>query len=128
MTVHKALGIKIESNNKGKGNRIPGESIEDYTVLISVKERTRLREEWKNIEYILLDETSLLGLELLADIDHTLRFAKERTDKWFGGVVIIFAGDFFQYPPVGGTPLYTPISPYAGTMDKEIQKCLGRLA
>ena len=23
--------------------------------------------------------------------------------------LVIFAGDFFQYPPVGGTPLYTPI-------------------
>ncbi|KAF8426437.1 hypothetical protein L210DRAFT_3420682, partial [Boletus edulis BED1] len=58
MTVHKALGIKINS--------------EDYTVLISVRERSKLREEWKNVEYILLDETSLLGLELLAEIDHSL--------------------------------------------------------
>jgi len=36
MTIHKGLGIKIKSNQKGKGNREPGESSEDYTVLISV--------------------------------------------------------------------------------------------
>ncbi|KAI6025291.1 DNA helicase Pif1 like protein, partial [Pisolithus microcarpus] len=107
MTVHKGLGIKIKSMNKGKGNRLPGESQQDYTVLISVSNRSKLREEWKNVEYILLDEASLLSLELIADIDHALRFAKEKPDLWFGGMVIIFSGDFFQYPPVGGSPLYT---------------------
>ena len=29
----------------------------------------------------------------------------------FGGINILFFGDFVQYPPVGGTPLYIPISP-----------------
>lgn len=128
MTIHKGLGIKIKATNKGKGNRLPGESQEDYTVLISVANRTNLRDEWKNVEYVLLDEASLVGLELLADVDHALRFAKEKPDLWFGGVTVIFAGDFFQYPPVGGSPLYTPISPYAGTSDAEIRKRLGRLA
>jgi hypothetical protein len=27
MTIHKGLGIKIKSMNKGKGNRAPGESL-----------------------------------------------------------------------------------------------------
>ncbi|KAI6095812.1 hypothetical protein F5141DRAFT_975235, partial [Pisolithus sp. B1] len=73
---------------------------------ISVKERTKLCKEWKNIEFMLLDEVSLMGLELLANIDHVLWFAKEQPDLWFGGVAMIFGGDFFQYPPVGRTPLY----------------------
>jgi hypothetical protein len=47
---------------------------------------------------------------------------------WFRGVNVIFAGDFYQYPPVGGSPLYTPISAYAGQNDAEIQKRLGRMA
>lgn len=128
MTIHKGLGIKIKCSNKGKGNRIPGESAEDYTVLVTVQNRTQLREEWKNVEYLLIDEASLLSLQLLADIDHALRFAKERPYDWFGGVTIIFAGDFFQYPPVGGTPLYAPILPYAGQTEEEIKRRLGRLA
>lgn len=76
----------------------------------------------------MLDETSLLSLQLIADIDHALQFAKEKPDLWFGGVNIIFAGDFFQFPPVRGSPLYSPIAPYAGQTNDEIQKCLGRLA
>ncbi|KAG2746801.1 hypothetical protein P692DRAFT_20642764, partial [Suillus brevipes Sb2] len=61
------------------------------------------------VEYVLIDETSLLSLQLLAEIDHALRYAKERPNLWFGGIVVIFSGDFYQYPPVGGSALYTPI-------------------
>ena len=128
MTIHKGLGIKIHSWNKGKGNREPGESQQDYSVVIGVKNRTELWDEWRHVEFLLIDETSLLSLQLLAEIDHALRFAKEQPDICFGGVTMIFAGDFYQYPPVGGSPLYTPISPYARQTNEEIQKRLGRLA
>ncbi|KAG1876575.1 hypothetical protein DFJ58DRAFT_644732, partial [Suillus subalutaceus] len=60
MMVHKGLGLKIKSNGKGKGNRDTGESSEDYSVLISVQNRTLLRDEWKNVEYLLIDEVSLV--------------------------------------------------------------------
>jgi hypothetical protein len=71
---------------------------------------------------------TLLSLQLLTDVDHALQFAKERPDLWFGGVNVIFTGDFYQYPPMGGSPLYTPISAYAGQNDTEIQKRLGGMA
>ncbi|KAH7909525.1 hypothetical protein BJ138DRAFT_980302, partial [Hygrophoropsis aurantiaca] len=47
---------------------------------------------------------------------------------WFGGINIIFAGDFYQYPPVAGTPLYTPIPNSTKISNLEIRKRLGRLA
>ena len=128
MTIYKGLGIKIHSQRKGKGNREPGEDGEDLSVIISVKNHTQLRDEWKNIKFLLVDESSLLSLQLIAEIDHALRFAKETLDVWFGGVALIFAGDLFQYPPVGRSPLYTPISPHAHQTNDEIQKRLGRLA
>ena len=77
---------------------------------------------------VLIDETSLLSLQLLAEIVHALCFFKEKPDIWFGGIAIIFSGDLFQYPPVGGSPLYTPIKPYANQTNDEIQKRLGQLA
>jgi len=46
MTIHKGLGIKIKSNKKGKGNREVGESTEDYTVLISIRNCMLLCDEW----------------------------------------------------------------------------------
>ncbi|KAG1740758.1 uncharacterized protein EDB91DRAFT_1248153 [Suillus paluster] len=127
MTIHKGLGIKIKSKNKGKGNQDPGTTAEDYMVLISVSNHTQLQDEWKNIEFLLLDEVSLVGLQLMAEINHALQFATEKPHLWFRGVSIIFSGNFFQFPPVWGSALYTPISLYAGQNNTEILKRLGHL-
>ncbi|KAG1725521.1 hypothetical protein EDB19DRAFT_1833755 [Suillus lakei] len=62
-----------------------------------------------------------LGIKIKSNNkDHALRYAKEKPDLWFRGIAIIFAGDFYQFPPVGGSPLYMPISLYAGQNDSEI--------
>ncbi|KAL6309393.1 hypothetical protein BKA93DRAFT_746245 [Sparassis latifolia] len=61
MTIHKGLGLKIQSKTKGKGNRRLGESEQDYTVTISVQNRTVLRDEWQRVEFVLIDEISLVS-------------------------------------------------------------------
>ena len=76
----------------------------------------------------MIDECSLLSAELLSEIDATLRFAKETPNEWFGGIMVIFAGDFYQYPPVCATPLYNPIPAYGKTSSSQLCKRLGRLA
>jgi hypothetical protein len=95
---------------------------------MSVKNRTLVRDEWRDVSFAFLDEVSLIGAQLLCQIDHALRFAKEKRDEWFGGINVIFAGDFYQYPPVGSTPLYTPIQPKAPQKAADIEKRLGQLA
>jgi hypothetical protein len=105
MTIHKGLGIKIKSNKKGKGNREVGESTEDYTVLISIRNRTLLRDEWRLVKVLFIDEVSLLSEQLMSEIDHALRYATERPNEWFGRISVVFAGDFFQYSPIAATPL-----------------------
>ncbi|KAF6755636.1 hypothetical protein DFP72DRAFT_754294, partial [Ephemerocybe angulata] len=47
----------------------------------------------------------------------------------FGGISVIFSGDFYQYPPVVGTALWVPISPvlYSNPSSTEIQRRLGRI-
>jgi hypothetical protein len=128
MTIHKGLGIKVKSKDKGKGNRKLGDDSEDYSVFISVQNRTQLRDGWRSVDIAMLDECSLTDTELLSEVDCALRFAKEKPDQWFGGIIVIFAGDLYQYPPVGGTALYTPIAPYTAQTNKDIAKRLGRLA
>ena len=76
----------------------------------------------------MIDECLLLSAELLSEIDAALRFAKERPHEWFGGVIVIFAGDCFQYPPVCATPLYNPIPAQAKPSSTQLAKRLGRLA
>jgi hypothetical protein len=128
VTIHKGLGLSIMLKSNGRGNRKVGESNEDFTTNVSVKNRTLVRDEWRHVSFMFADEVSLVGAQLLCQIDHALRFAKERPDEWFGGINVIFAGDFYQYPPVGSTPLYTPIQPKAPQKASDIEKRLGRLA
>jgi hypothetical protein len=128
MTIHKGLGIKVQSTQKGKGNRKIGDDQQDYSVIISTQNKVKLRNEWRHVETVMIDECSLLSAELLSEIDAALRFAKENPEEWFGGVTVIFAGDFYQYPPVCATPLYNSISASAKISNTQLAKRLGRLA
>ncbi|KAF7770959.1 hypothetical protein Agabi119p4_6933 [Agaricus bisporus var. burnettii] len=129
MTIHKGLGLKIaKKDGRGKGSQEIGGSSEDFTVLVSIQNKALLRDEWKDVDVVLIDEISLTSAQLLCEIDQALRFAKERRDEWFGGITVVFAGDFYQYPPVGGTPLYTPIQRNGKFTSDELLRRLGRLA
>lgn len=129
MTVHKGLGIKLaKKDGRRKGNHPAGDSSEDLTVLVSIQNKVLLCEEWKNVDIVLIDEVSLTSAQLLCEIDHALHFAKEKPDEWFRGITAIFAEDFYQYPSITGTPLYTPISTTMKQDNNELLKCLGCLA
>jgi len=129
MTIHKGLGIKIvNADGRGKGGRALGESKEDPSVLVNIQNKTLLRDEWQHVEVALLDESSMLSEQLLCEVDQALRYAKECPNEWFGGIIMIFAGDIFQYPPVMGSSLSTPISLYGKQTDDEFKKRLGRTA
>ncbi len=64
---------------------------------------------WQGVDYLFVDEVSMIGCKLLHDVSEALQVAKEN-DKPFGGVNIIFAGDFSQLPPVGQTRLYAKMN------------------
>ena len=127
-TIHKAFGIHVQNKEKGKHSQKLGSHCEDFAALISVKNRTQLQQDWKDVGFILIDECSLLSQQILCEMDHALRYAKEIYDVPFGGIHCIISGDFYQYPPVGGTALYIPISSSKTVSNKEIMKRLGRLA
>jgi len=76
-----------------------------------------------------VDEILLVGAQLLCDLDLILRCVHEK-DDWFGGINIIFAGDFFQLPPVLATPLYKPITSAGRKGPTHAQACErhGRIA
>ena len=88
-----------------------------------------MRKEWRDVETVLIDEISMASLQLLADVDYGLRDAKECLSKYFGGVVVVFAGDLCQFPPVHGSPVYADVSDTKCTLsEKELRKRLGYLA
>ena len=68
---------------------------------------SKFQEELFHIHYILIDEMRFIGLEMLTQIDARLRQAFPLKSKGpFGGCSIIILGDFGQFPPIKGIPMY----------------------
>ena len=88
-TLHSALNL-----NERKGTKF------------SAKSRRDLITKWEGVDFLLVDEVSVIGQKLLVSIHEALCIAKGN-DLPFGGVNIIFAGDFAQLPPVGQRALYS---------------------
>src|SRR6266536_2419017 len=59
------------------------------------------------VDYIFLDEVSMLGCLDMYRVSSQLAKARNIHDVAFGGVNMIFAGDFAQLPPVGAASLYS---------------------
>jgi ATP-dependent exoDNAse (exonuclease V) alpha subunit len=63
--------------------------------------RMRTEENLGNADVLVIDEVSMLSGDYLELVDSVLRMALNK-DKPFGGLRIIFCGDFLQLPPVKG--------------------------
>ena len=70
-----------------------------------------LQERLLHIRYVLIDEMSFIGPNLLSNIDSRLReaFPSHRTSP-FGGRSIILVCDLGQLPPVKDIPMYVGAS------------------
>jgi len=86
-TLHSWGGIGI-----GKG------SIE--TIINKIKKKKFAKDLWKNTEILIVDEVSMLSLKLF-DMLNQIGQAIRGNTRPFGGIQIIFSGDFYQLPPVG---------------------------
>src|SRR6266511_613600 len=64
---------------------------------------------WHNVDYLIIDKVSMIGCRLLLQIHEALCEAKENSNI-FGGINIIFVGDFAQLPPVGDVKSYSHIA------------------
>jgi hypothetical protein len=68
---------------------------------------SKLERRFHNVNTIIIDEVSMVACHHLAMISNRLNTAKHSDpNDPFGGVDIIFFGDFIQFPPIGGSALY----------------------
>ncbi|KJZ69214.1 hypothetical protein HIM_11393 [Hirsutella minnesotensis 3608] len=75
---------------------------------LSPADAAALQSRLRHVQYLVIDEKSMLGLEQLARVDSRLRQAfPQRGLEFFGGVSVMVVGDFFQLPPVRQKPLYS---------------------
>jgi hypothetical protein len=76
--------------------------INDYKPGDSVSSLTKVRTNIDRTTLMLLDEISMVDCEVNYNIGVQLSLAMGITDKPFGGINMIVAGDFAQLPPPGG--------------------------
>ncbi|TFJ84312.1 hypothetical protein NSK_004303 [Nannochloropsis salina CCMP1776] len=55
---------------------------------------------WAAVEVLIVDEVSMLHGSLLSKLNEIAKHVKNQPHRPFGGVQLIFTGDFFQLPPV----------------------------
>lgn len=87
MTIHAWAGIGI------------AKSIDEIN-LSRARKNNRLNERLRAVRVLIIDEISMLHQDTLLLVHHML-CAMRDNDLPFGGVQVVFCGDFFQLPPIG---------------------------
>ena len=56
---------------------------------------------WNKVDILIIDEVSMMSLKLFEILDLIGKKVKKNLMKPFGGIQVVFSGDFYQLPPVG---------------------------
>src|ERR1700683_2627242 len=91
-TYHSFLGVPIDGQMAFRNETTNNAQV-----------KTRL----DGVEYIFLDEVSMVACNDNYKISSQLAKALNQFDLPYGGINMIFSGDFAQMPPVFGSPLYS---------------------
>lgn len=84
MTIHSYMGF--------------GDSQRDF--LGKIKRNDEAMARIQNTKIIFIDEISMGSAELIDELDAALRVIMKCKDKFFGGMQVVFCGDFLQLPPI----------------------------
>jgi hypothetical protein len=90
---------------------------------------SQVRSRLLGVDYVFLDEVSMLSARDLYKISARLARALNRPEVQFGGMNMIFAGDFAQLPPaIGGerVSLYSRTIGATGTDQKSQEEAIGK--
>lgn len=87
MTIHAWSGIGIKNTMSSSD-------------LSEMKTKKYLKDNLENCQVLVIDEISMLHRTQLEMVNKVLKYFK-KSDDAFGGVQVVFCGDFFQLPPVG---------------------------
>ena len=69
-------------------------------LITKIKKNKFAKALWKGTDILVVDEVSMLSLKLFNTLNEIGKSVRGNL-KPFGGIQLIFSGDFFQLPPVG---------------------------
>ena len=106
-TIHSWSGINIKNY--------------DLTINLNKIKKNKKVSNWTDIDVLIIDEISMMSPELLELLDLIGKTFREN-DKPFGGIQLIFSGDFFQLPPINKTDSETKLCFESDLWDKTFSK------
>ena len=87
-TIHSWSGIKL---CKGDNKRIVSNALKNRAV----------KSGWRKVRVLIVDEVSMMSVKMLEVLDAIARKSRSNEYLPFGGIQVVFVGDFYQLPPVG---------------------------
>jgi len=103
VAVTASTGIAATHMNGQTIHSWAGIGIKDYVsdrYLASLRDKKYFRDKMDKVKVLIIDEISMLHRNQLDAVDYVLKFFKQN-DEPFGGIQVVFSGDFFQLPPIG---------------------------
>lgn len=86
-TLHSWSGIKLAKGPRDK-------------IIEGVLRNRRVCGAWKKVRVLVVDEVSMMSKKIFELCEEIARIVR-KSDKPFGGIQVVFTGDFYQLPPVG---------------------------
>lgn len=92
------LECKAKTIHSWSGIRLGNGTIEENVT--KILKNKFAKSTWKEIDILVVDEVSMMSWKIFDMLD-AIGKACRRNNKPFGGIQLIFSGDFYQLPPVG---------------------------
>jgi ATP-dependent DNA helicase PIF1 len=93
------LNCKAKTIHSWSGISLGNNTIEQHVskVIKNIFKKTA----WKQTDILVIDEVSMMSKKILEMLDKIGKTVRKCHYKPFGGIQLIFSGDFYQLPPVG---------------------------
>jgi ATP-dependent DNA helicase PIF1 len=91
------LGCEASTLHSWAGIGLGKDDVAD--LVFKIQRNGRAKKHWKQTDVLIIDEISMLTLDLLDKLDDIGKRMR-RSDKPFGGIQLLLVGDFCQLPPV----------------------------
>ena len=77
-------------------------------VIKRITTNNKKTQNWKKVDILIIDEVSMMSQKIFEILDGIARGArKQKAHLPFGGIQVVFSGDFYQLPPVSSTSFST---------------------
>ena len=91
------LGCSAKTIHSWSGIKLAKGSVDD--IVGQVMRNRRAKQNWKTVRVLIVDEVSMMSRKIFDALETVARIVRGNTLP-FGGIQVIFCGDFYQLPPI----------------------------